>query len=173
MVLYHVKCDKDEIQEILVMPSNMQYTPKCTGLTCDLQHRHRSPIPQKYFQPPWHGGSTQGPRYCTMAEQVFVLTLWSALHFGTPPCCAFLIPSEKTALEIGSHRCYSLQGCSSGRGSKTFSVQRMWSLSWDTGSRRMFASERNMNKNQGEGKYFYQEEWVERPETEVMPRKKT
>lgn len=88
MVLYHVKCDKDEIQEILVMPSNMQYTPKCTGLTCDLQHRHRSPIPQKYFQPPWHGGSTQGPRYCTMAEQVFVLTLWSALHFGSPPCCA-------------------------------------------------------------------------------------
>lgn len=32
MVLYHVKCDKDEIQEILVMPCNVQHTPRCTGL---------------------------------------------------------------------------------------------------------------------------------------------
>lgn len=28
MVLYHVKCDKDEIQEILVMPRNVKHTPK-------------------------------------------------------------------------------------------------------------------------------------------------
>lgn len=28
MVLYHVKCDKDEIQEILVMPLNVKHTPK-------------------------------------------------------------------------------------------------------------------------------------------------
>lgn len=52
MVLYHVKCDKDEIQEILVMPCNMQHATKCTGLAHDLWHRHRSPISQKCFQPP-------------------------------------------------------------------------------------------------------------------------
>lgn len=43
MVLYHVKCDKDEIQEILVMCLNMQHSPKCTVLACDLWHRHRPP----------------------------------------------------------------------------------------------------------------------------------
>lgn len=52
MVLYHVKCDKDEIQEILVMPCNMKLTPRCTGLAHNLWHRHRCPIPQRCFQPP-------------------------------------------------------------------------------------------------------------------------
>lgn len=32
MVLYHVKCDKDEIQEILVMPCKVQHTHEHTGL---------------------------------------------------------------------------------------------------------------------------------------------
>lgn len=45
MVLYHVKCDKDEIQEILVMPYKVQHTPKGAGLTHDLRHRHKPPIP--------------------------------------------------------------------------------------------------------------------------------
>lgn len=87
MVLYHVKCDKDEIQEILVMPHNVQHTPKCTALANDLGHRHRSPIPQKCFQPPWCGGSTWGPSYCTVVEQIFGLTLWSTLHLNTLPRC--------------------------------------------------------------------------------------
>lgn len=32
MVLYHVKCDKDEIQEILVMPHDVKLAPKGAGL---------------------------------------------------------------------------------------------------------------------------------------------
>lgn len=75
MVLYHVKCDKDEIQEILVMPRNVQLTPKCTGLAQNLWHRHRSPISQGCFQPPRCGGSTwvlvtaqgQNESFCSVA----------------------------------------------------------------------------------------------------------
>ena len=37
MVLYHVKCDKDEIQEILVMPGNVQHSCEHSGLACARQ----------------------------------------------------------------------------------------------------------------------------------------
>lgn len=82
MVLYHVKCDKDEIQEILVMPHSVELTPMCTGLAHDVWHRHSSPISQRCLQPPW-GVAAPGPGNCTGAGQVFLLVLWSALPLGT------------------------------------------------------------------------------------------
>lgn len=120
MVLYHVKCDKDEIQEILVMPRNMKLTPKCTGLALDLWHRQRSPFSQKCFQPSQHGGSTWALVPARGQNESF---FWFCGLPSTLAHCTtmfFVTSSAEQALEVGFHRCYSGQGCRGGTESDLF-----------------------------------------------------
>lgn len=62
MVLYHVKCDKDEIQEILVMPHDVKLTPKCAGLAMTYgTDTETLPATTLWWQ-------HLGPRKCTGAQ---------------------------------------------------------------------------------------------------------